>query len=135
MGPVARVLAEDRSALAATRPTSCPRLRSGTGRAEGARMGNPTGNAGRGIGRKAQTAVFSAGISGTFPKVPTDPSQLAAAARKPLPEEPSAYTAAATGPYPTVAATRRPFPPGKAGPRFLQAVPGHVSSPHLSARK
>src|SRR5690625_5067756 len=122
MGPVARLLAEDRSALAATRPSPCPRLRSETDRAEGARMGHHTGSSGRGLGREAQTAVFSAGISGTFPKVPTDPSQLAAAARKTLPEEAFAYIAGGAGAERTVAANRKAFARWQIWPRVLQDV-------------
>lgn len=85
-------------------------------------MGKRTGGAGRGIGRDAQTAVFSAGISGTFPKVPTDPLQLEAAARDALPEEAFAYIAGGAGAERTVAANRAAFARWQIWPRVLHDV-------------
>jgi len=98
-------------------------------------MGHHTGSSGRGLGREAQTAVFSAGISGTFPKVPTDPSQLAAAARKTLPEEAFAYIAGGAGAERTVAANRKAFARWQIWPRVLQDVSARDLSTTLLGQK
>lgn len=85
-------------------------------------MGHPTGSSGRGIGREAQADLFSAGISGTRPRVPTDPSQLEAAARKALPEEAFAYIAGGAGAGRTVVANREAFARWQIWPRVLKDV-------------
>lgn len=80
------------------------------------------GTGGRGPGREAQSAVFSAGISGSLPKVPTDPSRLAARARKVLPPEAFAYIAGGAGAGRTVAANKDAFSRWQVWPRVLRDV-------------
>lgn len=77
---------------------------------------------GRGIGREAQTAIFTQGISGTTPKVPTDPLRLEAAARKALSDEAFAYIAGGAGSQRTVAANREAFRRWQVWPRVLRDV-------------
>ena len=98
-------------------------------------MGHPTGSSGRGIGREAQADLFSAGISGTRPRVPTDPSQLEAAARKALPEEAFAYIAGGAGAGRTVVANREAFARWQIWPRVLKDVSARDLSTTLLGQK
>lgn len=82
-------------------------------------METNTDGTGRGLGREAQTAVFTAGISGTLPKLPTDPSRLEAAARKALRPEAFAYIAGGAGAGRTAAANREAFTRWQIWPRVL----------------
>lgn len=77
---------------------------------------------GRGIGREAQSAVFSQGISGTSPKVPTDPLRLEQAARKALSPQAYAYIAGGAGRGRTISANREAFSAWEIWPRVLRNV-------------
>src|SRR5699024_9992666 len=83
---------------------------------------------------EAQADLFSAGISGTRPRVPTDPSQLEAAARKALPEEAFAYIAGGAGAGRTVVANREAFARWQIWPRVLKDVSARDLSTTLLAR-
>ena len=76
----------------------------------------------RGPGRAAQSAVFSAGISGATPRVPTDPARLAAAARRALSRRAYAYIAGGAGAEATVRANAAAFDRWQIWPRPLRDV-------------
>lgn len=77
---------------------------------------------GRGIGREAQTEIFTQGISGTSPKVPTDPLRLEQAAKKALSPQAFAYIAGGAGRGRTVEANRDAFSRWQIWPRVLRDV-------------
>lgn len=79
-------------------------------------------SAGRGIGREAQSAVFSQGISGTQPKVPTDPLRLEQAAKRALSAQAYAYIAGGAGRGRTISANREAFGAWEIWPRVLRDV-------------
>ncbi|QAY59269.1 lactate 2-monooxygenase [Microbacterium protaetiae] len=76
----------------------------------------------RGIGRKTQSDIYRAGISGARPVVPADPGRLEAAARKALSAEAFAYVAGGAGAERTVAANRAAFDRWQVWPRPLRDV-------------
>ncbi len=59
-----------------------------------------------GVGRNAQSAIFRAGIGGTAPLVPVDPSVLFGAARRALSKEAAAHIFGGAGVERTMAANR-----------------------------
>src|SRR5690625_483823 len=77
---------------------------------------------GRGAGREAQSAIFTAGISGGRPRVPTDPARLEAAARKALSAEAFAYIAGGAGAEHTIRANQEAFARWQVWPRPLRDV-------------
>jgi len=76
----------------------------------------------RGIGRRSQSDIYRAGISGARPTVPTDPTRLEAAARKALSAEAFAYVAGGAGAERTMAANRAAFDRWQVWPRPLRDV-------------
>ncbi|MEV4737329.1 MULTISPECIES: alpha-hydroxy-acid oxidizing protein [unclassified Microbacterium] len=78
--------------------------------------------AGRGISRRTQSDVYRAGISGTRPAVPVDPSALERAARRALSAEAFAYIAGGAGAESTVRANRAAFDRWQVWPRPLRDV-------------
>ncbi|GAA2977698.1 lactate 2-monooxygenase [Microbacterium terrae] len=78
--------------------------------------------AARGIGRRAQSDVYRAGISGTRPLVPVDADALERSARGALSAEAFAYIAGGAGAERTVAANRAAFGRLQVWPRVLRDV-------------
>jgi len=78
--------------------------------------------AARGISRRTQSEIYRAGISGTRPAVPVDPSALERAARKASSAEAFAYIAGGAGSERTVAANRAAFDRWQVWPRPLRDV-------------
>ena len=78
--------------------------------------------AARGAGRRAQSDIYRAGISGSRPRVPVDPDALESAARKALGAEAFAYLAGGAGAERTVAANRAAFGRWQVWPRPLRDV-------------
>ncbi|HET6302073.1 alpha-hydroxy-acid oxidizing protein [Microbacterium sp.] len=78
--------------------------------------------AARGISRRTQSEIYRAGISGTRPAVPVDPSALERAARKASSAEAFAYIAGGAGSERTVAANRAAFERWQVWPRPLRDV-------------
>ncbi|HET8926498.1 MAG TPA: alpha-hydroxy-acid oxidizing protein, partial [Microbacterium sp.] len=76
----------------------------------------------RGAGRRAQSDIYRAGISGQRTRVPVDPAALEAAARKALSREAFAYIAGGAGAERTVAANRAAFERWQVWPRPLRDV-------------
>ncbi|MBV0895843.1 alpha-hydroxy-acid oxidizing protein [Microbacterium sp. NC79] len=75
-----------------------------------------------GVGRSAQSAIFRAGIGGTAPQVPVDPSVLFDAARRALSKEAAAYIFGGAGVERTMAANRAAFDDWQVWPRPLTDV-------------
>ena len=78
--------------------------------------------AARGTGRRTQSNIFRAGISGARPRVPVDPDALEKAARKALSAEAFAYLAGGAGDQRTAAANRAAFGRWQVWPRPLRDV-------------
>ncbi|WP_404429418.1 alpha-hydroxy-acid oxidizing protein [Microbacterium lacus] len=78
--------------------------------------------AARGIGRRTQSEIYRAGISGTKPLVPIDSAALEAAAQKVLSAEAFAYIAGGAGAERTMAANRAVFDQWQVWPRPLRDV-------------
>lgn len=78
--------------------------------------------AARGIGRRAQSDIYRAGISGTRPAVPVHPDALEEAARKALSAEAFAYISAGAGAGRTMDADRAAFDRWQVWPRPLRDV-------------
>ncbi|WP_417564629.1 alpha-hydroxy-acid oxidizing protein [Microbacterium sp.] len=76
----------------------------------------------RGIGRRVQSGVYRAGISGRAPVVPVDAAALEAAARRATSAEAFAYVAGGAGAEHTVAANRAAFDRWQVWPRPLRDV-------------
>jgi lactate 2-monooxygenase len=76
----------------------------------------------RGPGRRAQSAVYRAGVSGAPPRVPVGSEALEAAARKALSAEAFAYIAGAAGAERTMHANRAAFAQWQIWPRPLVDV-------------
>ncbi|TDE97204.1 lactate 2-monooxygenase [Occultella glacieicola] len=75
-----------------------------------------------GVGRRTQSEIFRAGISGTRPRVPVGAVALEAAARKALSPEAFAYLAGGAGDERTVAANLAAFDRWQVWPRPLRDV-------------
>jgi lactate 2-monooxygenase len=78
--------------------------------------------AARGIGRRAQSDIYRAGISGARPAVPVHPDALEKAARKALSAEAFAYIAGGAGAGRTMDANRAAFARRQVWPRPLRDV-------------
>ncbi|GAB3409626.1 lactate 2-monooxygenase [Schumannella luteola] len=92
--------------------------------------------AARGIGRRAQSAIFRAGISGSRPAVPVDADALERAARRRLTAEAFAYLAGGAGAERTMAANRAAFGRWQLWPRPLRDVSTRdLSIDFLGARR
>jgi lactate 2-monooxygenase len=78
--------------------------------------------AARGIGRRVQSDIYRAGISGARPAVPVHPDALEQAARKALSAEAFAYIAGGAGAGRTMAANRAAFDRWQVWPRPLRDV-------------
>ena len=90
----------------------------------------------RGAGRRAQSDIYRAGISGQRPRVPVDPAGLEDAARKALSREAFAYIAGGAGAERTVAANRAAFERWQVWPRPLRDVSSRdLSIEFLGARR
>jgi len=76
----------------------------------------------RGISRRTQSHIYRAGISGQTPRVPVDPAELEAAARRALSAEAFAYLAGGAGAERTMAANRAAFDEWEVWPRPLRDV-------------
>jgi len=75
-----------------------------------------------GIGRRAQSDIYRAGVSGTLPRVPATPAALEDAARRSLGREAFAYIAGGAGAERTMAANRAAFGDWQVWPRPLRDV-------------
>ncbi|MFB8386260.1 alpha-hydroxy-acid oxidizing protein [Microbacterium sp. NPDC055910] len=75
-----------------------------------------------GAGRRAQSDIYRAGISGTRPLVPVDAAELERRARKALSPEAFAYIAGAAGAERTMSANRAAFERWQVWPRPLRDV-------------
>lgn len=89
----------------------------------------------RGFGRRTQSEVYRAGISGRRPRVPVDPIALEDAARKALSAEAFAYIAGGAGAERTVAANRAAFSRWQVWPRPLRDVSARDLSIDLLGRR
>ncbi|KHL00092.1 lactate 2-monooxygenase [Microbacterium mangrovi] len=78
--------------------------------------------AARGIGRRAQSDIYRAGITGSRPAAPVHPDALEHAARKALSAEAFAYIAGGAGAGRTMAANRAAFERWQVWPRPLRDV-------------
>jgi lactate 2-monooxygenase len=78
--------------------------------------------AARGIGRRAQSDIYRAGVSGARPAVPVHPEPLERAARKALSTEAYAYIAGGAGAGRTMRANRAAFDRWQVWPRPLRDV-------------
>lgn len=76
----------------------------------------------RGVGRATQSEIFRAGIGGTAPLVPIDPSVLFDAARRAMSKEAAAYIFGGAGVERTMAANRAAFDRRQVWPRPLVDV-------------
>jgi lactate 2-monooxygenase len=76
----------------------------------------------RGIGRRAQSDIYRAGISGARPAVPVHPDALEQAARKALSAEAFAYIAGGAGSGRTMTGNRAAFDRWQVWPRPLRDV-------------
>ena len=72
----------------------------------------------RGVGRATQSEIFRAGIGGTAPLVPIDPSVLFDAARRAMSKEAAAYIFGGAGVERTMAANRAAFDRWQVWPRM-----------------
>ena len=90
--------------------------------AEGPIAPDDPGASSRGAGRRAQSDIYRAGISGQRPRVPVDPARLEEAARRALSREAFAYVAGGAGAERTVAANRAAFGRWQVWPRPLRDV-------------
>lgn len=92
--------------------------------------------AARGIGRRTQSDIYRAGISGTTPRVPIDADALEAGARRALSAEAFAYIAGGAGAERTVAANRAAFDRWQVWPRPLRDVSARdLSTAFLGAQR
>ncbi|MES1947622.1 lactate 2-monooxygenase [Salinisphaera sp. C84B14] len=82
-----------------------------------------------------QQAIYSAGMSGSRPTVPTDYAALEAAAEKAMSEEGYAYIAGGAGRESTMAANRRAFERWRIVPRMLRDVATRDTSIELFGRR
>ena len=82
-----------------------------------------------------QQAIYSAGMSGSRPTVPTDYAALEAAAEKAMSEEGYAYIAGGAGRESTMAANRRAFERWRIVPRMLRDVATRDTSVELFGRR
>ena len=89
----------------------------------------------RGAGRRAQSDIYRAGISGQRPRVPVDPAALEEAARRALSREAFAYLAGGAGAERTVAANRAAFGRWQVWPRPLRDVSSRDLSIDLLGRR
>lgn len=78
--------------------------------------------AARGIGRRTQSDIYRAGISGARPSVPISQDALANAARRAISDEAFAYVAGGAGAERTMAANRNAFERWQVWPRPLRDV-------------
>ena len=82
-----------------------------------------------------QQAIYSAGMSGSRPTVPTDYAALEAAAEKAMSEQAYAYIAGGAGRESTMAANRRAFERWRIVPRMLRDVETRDTSVELFGRR
>ncbi len=82
-----------------------------------------------------QQAIYSAGMSGSRPAVPTDYAALEAAAEKAMSEEAYAYIAGGAGRESTMSANRRAFERWRIVPRMLRNVEDRDTSIELFGRR
>jgi lactate 2-monooxygenase len=82
-----------------------------------------------------QQAIYSAGMSGSRPTVPTDYAALEAAAEKAMSEEAYAYIAGGAGRESTMSANRRAFERWRIVPRMLRNVEDRDTSIELFGRR
>lgn len=81
-----------------------------------------------GAGRRAQSEIYRAGVTGATPAVPVDPRALAEAARRRMGREAFAYIAGGAGSERTMAANRAAFERWQVWPRPLR----HLAERDLS---
>lgn len=90
----------------------------------------------RGIGRRAQSEIYRAGISGARPAVPVHPDALEQAARKALSSAAYAYIAGGAGSGRTMMANRAAFDRWQVWPRPLRDVSDRdLSTTFLGAKR
>ena len=89
----------------------------------------------RGYARAVQSEVYRAGVGGTRPTVPVDPTALEAAARKAISAEAFAYLAGGAGSEATMAANRAAFERWQVWPRVLRDVAERDLSIELLGRR
>lgn len=86
-------------------------------------------------GLERQTSIYLRGVSGTRPRVPTDGTQLEAAAREHLSSEAFAYVAGGAGSGATMRANRSAFDRHRIVPRMLRDVGERDLSIELFGRR
>jgi lactate 2-monooxygenase len=86
-------------------------------------------------GPDRQRAIYSAGVSGRKPRVPTDAVGLEAAAENAMPDEAYAYVAGGAGTGRTMAANRADFDAWRIVPRMLRGVDDRDTSVELFGRR
>src|SRR3954453_23339138 len=86
-------------------------------------------------GPDRQRAIYSAGVSGTKPRVPTDAVGLEAAAETAMADEAYAYVAGGAGTGQTIAANRADFDAWRIVPRMLRVVGDRDPSVELFGRR
>ncbi|QYJ14291.1 Lactate 2-monooxygenase [Rubrobacter xylanophilus DSM 9941] len=89
----------------------------------------------RGFGVRRQTEIYTSGLAGRRPAVPTDPGRLEEAARKKMSREAFAYVAGGAGSESTVRANRAAFERWRVVPRVLRGVAGRDASVELFGRR
>src|SRR5215213_7261393 len=90
----------------------------------------------RGVrGPDRQRAIYSAGVSGSRPRVPTDAAGLEAAAEAAMGDEAYAYVAGGAGTGRTMAANRADFDAWRIVPRMLRGVEDRDTSVELFGRR